>query len=142
MEGEGFLFAVGEEMDLAGESVSIGVETGAVCTFFALGGGRACGFVGKLGFVPGHGVGDRLLYVKTHLGIPLFTAEHGEIGKEGRSAGMRLKGRGNFIFFGCDWLTGQSQSGRRRQSQLARTQPFLSNLRALKFASARRATER
>src|ERR1700678_2351948 len=30
MDGEGFLFAVGEELDLAGEAVSIGIEPGAV----------------------------------------------------------------------------------------------------------------
>src|ERR1700678_2669011 len=68
MEGEGFLFAVGEEMDLAGESVGVGVETRALRAGFAFGGGRAGGFVGKFGFVPGYGVGDRMLYVKTHFG--------------------------------------------------------------------------
>src|SRR5580692_2626790 len=52
---KGGLLRGGEQVDLAGESVFVGVETGALLAG-ALGGGGAGGFGGKLSVVSGDGV--------------------------------------------------------------------------------------
>ncbi len=60
---DGLLFG-GEDVDLAGESVFVGVETAALGAGLASGCGRAGGFFGKLGVVPGDDLSHCLLFVK------------------------------------------------------------------------------
>ena len=61
---EGVVLFGGEEVDLAGESVFVGVETGALLAGLGCWPGWAGGFFGKLGVVPGDDVGHCLLFVK------------------------------------------------------------------------------
>jgi hypothetical protein len=91
---EGGLLSGGENVDLAGESVFVGVEPGALHAGLASGGGWPGGLIGKPGVEPGHGLGDCLLLVEHRL-VPLFTEEHGEIGMLRKERRLRL---GNFIF--------------------------------------------
>jgi hypothetical protein len=63
--GGGLLFG-SEEVDLAGDAVFVGVETGALRAGLAFGCSSAGGFFGKLGVVPGDDLRSCLLYVKFH----------------------------------------------------------------------------
>jgi hypothetical protein len=61
---EGGLLSGSEKVDLTGEAMFVGIETSALRAGLASGSGRAGGFFGKLGVVPGDDLGYCLLLVK------------------------------------------------------------------------------
>jgi hypothetical protein len=98
---ESFLLFGGQEVDLAGEAVFVGVETGALLAGLGCWSRGASGSFGKLGVVVGDDLGSCLLVVSHGL-VRLFTAEHGDVGILGRECrrggGTRLKGKGRLLF--------------------------------------------
>ena len=87
---EGIVLIGGDEEDLAGEAMFVGVDAGTLLTSVGCWPGCAGGFFGKLGVVPGDDVGHCLLFVELHLVVPLCSGEHGDIGYLGWNGGLRL----------------------------------------------------
>jgi hypothetical protein len=58
---EGIVLVGGAQVDLAGESVFVGVDAGALLACLGFRPGRAGGLFGELRVVPGDGLGFRLL---------------------------------------------------------------------------------